>query len=100
MFDTNGNDYKGEIVQERKGNICWRTLSTWMGKQASAQLQGVALDRRGVCVCVWLLVAQLCSTLQPIDCSMPGSSVHGILQASIPEWVATPSSRGSCHPRD
>ena len=95
MFDTNGNDYKGEIVQERKGNICWRTLSTWMGKQASAQLQGVALDRRGVCVCVWLLVAQLCSTLQPIDCSMPGSSVHGILQASILEWVAVSFSRGS-----
>ena len=41
-----------------------------------------------VCVCVAVLVAQLCSTLQPIDCSMPGSSVHGILQARILEWVA------------
>ena len=31
----------------------------------------------------------------PMDCSPPGSSVHGILQARILEWVAMPSSRGS-----
>ena len=36
----------------------------------------------------------------PMDCSPPGSSVHGILQARILEWVAMPSSRGSCQPRD
>ena len=36
----------------------------------------------------------------PIDCSLPGSSVHGILQARILEWVAMPSSRGSSWPRD
>ena len=35
-----------------------------------------------------------------MDCSPPGSSVHGILQARIPEWVAMPSSRGSSQPRD
>ena len=39
----------------------------------------------------------LCS---PTDCSPPGSSVHGILQASILEWVAMPFSRGSSWPRD
>jgi len=45
-------------------------------------------------VCV--LVAQLCSTLcDPVDCSLPGSSNHGTLQARILEWVAIPSSRGS-----
>ena len=45
-------------------------------------------------VCV--LVAKLCLTLcDPMDCSLPGSSVHGILQASILGWVAIPSSRGS-----
>ena len=34
-------------------------------------------------------VAQLCPTLcNPMDCSLPGSSVHGILQARILEWVA------------
>ena len=31
----------------------------------------------------------------PMDCSLPGSCVHGILQARILEWVAMPSSRGS-----
>ena len=31
----------------------------------------------------------------PVNCSPPGSSVHGILQARIQEWVAVPSSRGS-----
>ena len=36
----------------------------------------------------------------PIDCSSPGSSVHGILQARILEWVAMPFSRGSSQPRD
>ena len=46
----------------------------------------------------WL---QSCLTLcNPMDCSPPGSSVHGILQARILEWVAMPSSRGSSQPRD
>ena len=44
---------------------------------------------------------QSCPTLcDPMDCSLPGSSVHGILQARILEWVAMPSSRGSSRPRD
>ena len=36
----------------------------------------------------------------PKDHSLPDSSVHGILQARILEWVAIPSSRGSSQPRD
>ena len=41
-------------------------------------------------------VTQLCPTLcNPVDCSPPGSSVHGILQARILEWVAISFSRGS-----
>ena len=44
---------------------------------------------------------QLCLTLcDPMDCSPPGSSVHGILQASILERVAMPSSKRSSRPRD
>ena len=35
-----------------------------------------------------------------MDCSLSGSSVHGILQASIFKWVAIPFSRGSSQPRD
>ena len=44
---------------------------------------------------------QSCQTLwNPIDRSLPGSIVHGILQARTLEWVAVPSSRGSSRPRD
>ena len=44
---------------------------------------------------------QSCPTLcDPVDCSLPGSSVHGILRARILEWVAILSSRGSSRPRD
>ena len=44
---------------------------------------------------VYVLVSQLCLTLcNPMDCSLPGSSVHGILQARILEWVAIPFSPG------
>ena len=50
---------------------------------------------------VKVLVAQLCLTLcDTMDCSPPGSSVHGILQARILEWVAIPFSRGSSWLRD
>ena len=53
-----------------------------------------------VCVCVWVWVCakslQLCPTLcDPMDFNPLGSSVHGIHQARILEWVAMPSSRGS-----
>ena len=46
-------------------------------------------------------VAQSCPTLcDPMDCSPPGSSVHGILQARVLKWVAVSFSRGSSQPRD
>ena len=45
--------------------------------------------------------AQLCPTLcSPMDCSLPGSSVHGISQARILEWVAISYPRASSQPRD
>ena len=55
-----------------------------------------------VCVCVGahaqsLSRVQLCN---PMDCSPPGSSVHGILQAIILQWIAISSFRGSSLPID
>ena len=47
-----------------------------------------------------VLVAQLCPLCHPKDFSLPGSSVHGILQAKVLEWVAISSSRGSSQPRN
>ena len=55
---------------------------------------------------LWLLMVHaqplhLCPSLcDPMDCSLPGSSVHGIFQTRILEWVAVPTSRGSSQPRD
>ena len=62
---------------------------------------GIELLSNVECTCSTLsemkvLVSLLCLTLcNPMDSSLPGSSVHGILQAGIQEWVAIPFSRGS-----
>ena len=54
-----------------------------------------------VCVRVCVLLLQSYPTLcNPMDCSPPGSSVLGILQARILKWVAMLSSKESCQPRD
>ena len=47
-----------------------------------------------------IVVAQPCPTLcDPIGCSLSGSSVHGVFQAIVLEWIATSFSRGSSQPR-
>ena len=54
-----------------------------------------------VCVCVYVCVIQSCSTLcNPMDSSPPGSSVHGISQARILEWVPIIFFKGSYWPKD
>ena len=51
-------------------------------------------------LCMYANLLQLCLTLcDPMGCSPPGSSVHGIIQRRILEWAAVPSSRGSSRPR-
>ena len=65
----------------------WTWLSNWTELKYS------------VCMCTKSF--QLCLTLcDPMEYSLPGSSVHGILQARILEWVVVPSSKGSSHARD
>ena len=52
-------------------------------------------------VLLWLFSTKSCPILcNPMDCSPPGSSVHGSLQARILEWVVISFSRGSSRPRD
>ena len=68
------------------------------GLRDSDKEAGLYLNRYYVCCA---LVSQSCLTLCDLmDCSPPGSSVHGILQASVLEWVAIPFSRGSSQLRD
>ena len=90
----------------RLGALCSWSLSSqhlpFVGRllhlqNNSGNLHPILLSRYFVCV----LVTQLCPTLcNPMDCSPPGSSVHGIFQARILEWVAIFFSRGSSWPKD
>ena len=69
----------------------------WTEEQSGLQSMG----SQGVGSLQFSSVAQSCPTLcNPMDCSPSGSSVCGILQTRILEWVAMPSSRGSSGPRD
>ena len=80
----------------------------WAGElsltlRVRAETHGISISVSGQdhYVCVPAKSPQSCLTLcDAKDCSPSGSSVHGILQAQILEWVATPSSRGSSQPRD
>ena len=71
-----------------RAHLCW-TLAVWV------------LDATVNTALSFCLVAQSCPTLcDPLHCSPPGFSVHGISQARILEWVAGSFSRGSPCPRD
>ena len=74
----------------------WKQLS-W----GSPWLLWIHLELLNVACGVLCLVAQSCLTLcNPMDCSLPGSSVHGISQTSRLEWVAISFSSRSSRPRD
>ena len=78
----------------------WGTQETW--QWAGAIARALSRKRQGSSLLLQLCVcAQLCLILcDPMGCGPPGSSVHGILQARILEWVAISSSRGSSRLRD
>ena len=71
-------------------HIVGRRFTIWATREVTLLL------KYGLC-----LITQSCLTLcDPMDCSLPASSVRGDLQARILEWVAYPSSRGSSQPRN
>ena len=72
----------------------WSDRHRWQGLAPRAAGSGGPGEACHACV---LSHVRLC---EPGDCSPPGSSVHGIPQATILEWVAVPFSRGSSQPRD
>jgi len=78
-------------------------FNSWLSKVRRTNLQCFPFLWYNSSCWWWCLVAQLCPILcgpwNPMDCSPPASSVHGILQARILEWVATCFSRESSQPR-
>ena len=59
-----------------------------------------SISNHWLCVCV-CMHAHFCPAFcNPMDCSLPGSSVHRILQAIVLEWIAISFSSGSSWPRD
>ena len=114
---------KSKMRKPSEGYLSWIKIKccslsfqdmTWFSSCALIWMDGHGGSGSGTYVCVQSLEGlyyvhvcmcgkslHLCLTLcDAMDCSPPGSSVHGILQARILEWVAMPSSRGSSQPRD
>ena len=73
---------------------CRWILYHWATKEACNKFDK---DLKSMCVCSSLSHVWLCNSM---DCSLPGYSVHGILQARTLEWVTVPFSRGFFQPRD
>ena len=74
------------------------TLSPQINWYSPVQVQNAAIIQL---IFLWSEVAQSCLILcDPMDCSLPGSSIHGIFQAVVLEWIAISFSRGSSQPRD
>ena len=98
-------DCKGHEVRQATFTADTRSLfgvtDTW-DRPFTKHISGrSAVIRTWPYACVHAKSLQLCPTLcKPMDLSPPGSSVYGILQGRILEWVALPSSRGSSSPRD
>ena len=85
--------YTGKLLSLRD-NYCGKWPSVNHARK-SVHFQALL---KSYCYC---LVSKSCPTLcNPVDYSPPGSSVYGVLQAKILEWVAMPFSRGSSQPRD
>ena len=89
-------------LESDSANFYWQTQG---GKSSvfwwSLNLNGCNLNKAmRECVRACWVTSVLSDFLQPMDRSLTGSSVHGILQARILDWVAMPSSRGSSRPRD
>ena len=94
------------VLYSENQNLYFSNLSTWNSFRTKCSvflqfLPSLSPVLPALCYLSMHLVAQLYSTLcDPLDCSPPGSSVHGIFQARILKWIAISSSRGSSWPRD
>ena len=100
------NEVKLSILHNPYGNTMMKVVHVLisvvrkLAQRGHVAFQFIQLVNINTCCC-HCLVAQLCLTLcNPTDCSPQGSSVCGISQTRILEWVAISFSRGSSWPRD
>ena len=93
--DVQAGFRKGTGTRNQIANICW--IIEKARKVPEKHLLLHYLLRQSLSLCESESeVTQSCPTLyDPVDCSLPGSSIHGISQARILEWVAISFSRGS-----
>ena len=107
--EGNGNPLQYSCLENpRDGGAWWAFVygvaQSWsqlkqLSSSSSKLIHSLPSQNAHIHVCAQQL--QSCPTLcDPMDCSPPGSSAHGILQARILEWVAMPTSRESSRPRD
>ena len=97
-FSKNKNKKKHTSPDRISSNFSSMTSGTSSNTPSKASK---ALSEQRLTVCVLCFIAQTCPTLwDTMDCSPPGSSVHGIFQARILEQVAISYSRGSSQSRD
>ena len=90
----------GRNESDMTERLNWTELN-WVLQKKSSAISGFRSYWRKLTTESESEVAQSCPTLcDPMDCSPPGSTAHGILQARILEWVAISFSRGSSRPRD
>ena len=79
------------MISDGDGGAIWEHSKEWRNVRTYVS-QVISI--------IFLLVPQMCPTIcDPVDCSPPGSSVHGIFQARVLEWVAISFSRESSWPR-
>ena len=83
------------------GTALWGEWESWRAVSGQAQQGRLGEWRKTTnSLCVYSKLLQSCLTLwDPMDCILPGFSVHGILQTRILEWVVSSFSRGSSQPR-
>ena len=80
--------------------FCGAQNQAWFPVLGALMESRLLFQRVFVLMCYAALVVSNSLPMDPMDCSLPASSVHGISQARILEWGAISSSRGSSWPRN
>ena len=102
QVDVHGQRRRGYHRKGLWGGSLWGTQGQFCLPSPTSTISGICLKLSDTLAQGrYAVISVVSDSLWPYGlCSPPGSSVHGILQARIVEWVATPSSRGSSWPRD